>query len=267
MLTCNEGYYIFKNGSYICSKYSINNCKKCSVYLNKEICLECEKSFLENKDNNNMIERCYCPSYYNLTNGYCLKTGNWIEINYNVTYTGNRCSLVNAIDTKIKLEEIDAYLNNTKITLIKDPSYYNEIYFQCWERGAKILRINIKKTLTTMSWLFANLGKLESIKFLPGFDSSKVTDMGSMLSHSTKYFDLNNLDTSNVRDFDLFLTGWVPISLDLSSFNTSKAKIMRRMFYDINCHELDLSSFDTSNVENCLVMFNNMERNCIIKNK
>ena len=91
-----------------------------------------------------MIERCYCPSYYNLTNGYCLKTGNWIEINYNVAYTDNRCSLVNAIDTKIKLEEIDAYLNNTKITLIKDPSYYNEIYFQCWERGAKILRINIK---------------------------------------------------------------------------------------------------------------------------
>ena len=37
------------------------------------------------------------------------------------------------------------------------------------------------------------------------------------------------------------------------------------MFIDLKCYELDLSSFDTSNVNNCLVMFNNIERNCIIK--
>jgi surface protein len=55
------------------------------------------------------------------------------------------------------------------------------------------------------------------------------------------------------------------ISLDLSNFNTSNAKIMRRMFDDLNCIELDLSSFDTSNVDDCLVMFQNIQRNCVIK--
>ena len=265
-LTCNDGYYIIKNGSYICSKCSINNCKKCSIYLNKEICLECEKNFFENKNNDNMIESCYCPSYYNLTNGYCLKTGNWIEINYNIRYESTRCSLLNIIHTNLELEEIDVYINNSKIILSKDYYYNNgkEIYFQCWEKGAKILKINIKKTLTTMSWLFRNLGFLESIKFLPGFDSSKVTIMDTMFSHTIKNLDLKYLDTSNVQDFDSFIL-MSPSSLDLSSFNTSKAKIMRNMFINLKCYELDLSSFDTSNVNNCLVMFNNIERNCIIK--
>ena len=133
-----------------------------------------------------MIESCYCPSYYNFTNGNCLKTGNWMEINYNIGYSSQRCSLLNTIFTNIELEEIDVYTNDSKIILSKDYTYYKEIYFQCWEKGAKLLRINIKKTLTTMDWLFANLGNLESIKFLPGFDSSKVTYMGSMFSSSTK---------------------------------------------------------------------------------
>ena len=37
------------------------------------------------------------------------------------------------------------------------------------------------------------------------------------------------------------------------------------MFDELNCSELDLSSFDTSNVENCLIMFHNIQRNCVIK--
>ena len=108
----------------------------------------------------------------------------------------------------------------------------------------------------------------KSIKFLPGFDSSKVTDM-SVMCPSSEIYDFKYLDTSNVIDFDLFMDGWNHItSLDLSSFNTSKTKIMRRMFYELNCNELDLSSFDTSNVDDCLVMFQNCEINSIkISNK
>ena len=268
-LTCNKGYYISKKDPYTCSKCSINNCKKCSIYSNKEICLECETSFIENKNNDNLIDSCYCPSYYNLTNGHCLKTGNWMEINYNITYNRGNCSILNTIYTNIELNEIDVYINNSLIPLYKDYTYYKEIYFQCWDRGSKILRINIKKTLTTMNWLFANLDFIKSIKILPGFDSSKVTDMGFMCTTSTLNYDLKYLDTSNVVNFDGFLDGWYRInSLDLSSFNTSKSKIMRRMFYELNCNELDLSSFDTSNVDDCLVMFYNSEISSIkISNK
>lgn len=45
------------------------------------------------------------------------------------------------------------------------------------------------------------------------------------------------------------------ISLDLSSFNTSKVKDMRYMFFNSKAEELDLSSFDISNVEDMGLMF------------
>ena len=134
-----------------------------------------------------MIESRFCPSYYNLTNGYCIKTGNWMEINYNITYTINRCNLLNTIYTNIELNEIDVYINNSIIPLNKDYTGYKEIYFQCWNKGSKILRINIKKTLTRMTWLFGNINLIRSIKFLPGFDSSKVTDMSVMCPSSEIY--------------------------------------------------------------------------------
>ena len=264
-LTCNKGYYIFKNNPYKCSKCSINNCKKCFIYSNKEICLECENNFFEKRNKENMIENCYSPSYYNLTKGKYLQPENWIEIVYNIVYTNEKCFLLNAFYSKIKLNEIDVYIDNSKIPLYMDDSFYKKIYFQCWDKGAKTLRINIKKTLTTMSWLFVNMHLISSIKFLSGFDSSKVTSMSFMLPSSLKNIDLKYLDTSNVKSFDFFLRGNYPISLDLSNFNTSIAKIMRHMFDDLNCIELDLSSFDTSNVDDCLVMFENIQRSCVIK--
>ena len=46
-----------------------------------------------------------------------------------------------------------------------DDSFYKKIYFQCWDKGAKTLRINIKKTLTTMSWLFVNMHLISSNRF------------------------------------------------------------------------------------------------------
>jgi len=45
------------------------------------------------------------------------------------------------------------------------------------------------------------------------------------------------------------------VSLDLSSFNTSKVKNMRYMFFNSKAKELDLSSFDISNVEDMGMMF------------
>lgn len=45
------------------------------------------------------------------------------------------------------------------------------------------------------------------------------------------------------------------VSLDLSSFNTSKVKNMRYMFFNSKAEELDLSSFDISNVEDMGMMF------------
>ena len=66
-----------------------------------------------------MIESCYCPSYYNLNNGNCLKTRNWIEIIYNITYTPEKCFLMNTFYSKIELDEIDVYIISLKYFYIK----------------------------------------------------------------------------------------------------------------------------------------------------
>ena len=54
--------------------------------------------------------------------------------------------------------------------------------------------------------------------------------MGSICASSTLDYDLKYLDTSNIIDFNYFLVGCIHINLlDLSSFNTSKSKIMKKM--------------------------------------
>ena len=128
------------------------------------------------------------------------------------------------------------------------------------------------------------LGK--TIKF-NGFDTSKVTDMGSMFSRCRNItsLDLSGWDVSNVTDmYDMFggcisltsldLSGWNTIkltdisgmfescrsltSLDLSGLNTSKVTDMARMFqWCDSLMSINLSSFVTSSVNYMGCMFCN----------
>ena len=96
---------------------------------------------------------------------------------------------------------------------------------------------------------------------LSGFDTSNVTNMGSMFRSCSGLtnLDLSGFDTSNVTDMSYMFFGCLNLTtLDLSSFNTSNVTYMGYMFRDCSSlTNLDLSSFDTSNVTNMDFMFYN----------
>ena len=268
--TCNDGYFIEENSnSTICKKCTIQYCNKCSLNLGKEICIECQSNFTGIQNINGMIEKCSCPSNHKLIDGLCLENNNWIEMEYNITNSSLKQQLMNTFHTNIELKDIDVYFNNSLVLLTKDFSEWEKpIYFNLDKNGLYKLKINIKTTLYDMSLMFASLIWIKSIKFLPGFDSSKVTGMEDMFACTLiESLDMRYLDTSNVLSFNSFLYSSTSLTtLDISNLNTSKAKSMREMFRGKkNLKELDLSSLDTSNVENCLLMFHDFHRNCTIK--
>ena len=268
--TCNDGYYILENSSsYICSKCSIKNCKKCSMNFQKEICLECNTNFTETRNLNGTIENCICPSDHRLINDLCLRYENWIEMEYNVTDYNIKSKIMNTLYTNIQLNELDLYINNSIVPITKEfDSWDKSIFYKFEKNGIYTIKMNIKKTLYSMAWMFTNLRGIKSIKFLRGFDSSKVTSMNEMFAYtSIEYINMKYLDTRNLKILSNFLSFSNSItSLDLSNFNTSNTYEMRQMFsQNSKLNVIDLSSFNTSKVENCLVMFHDLPINCTIK--
>ena len=212
---------------------------------------------------------CTCDLDHKMSNNLCLEYENWIEIEYNVTKSKENCQLMNTLYTNIELNQIDLFINNSIIPLTKSSDTWDKpIFFKYEKIGMHKLRLNIKKTLNSMAWMFTNLGYIKSIKFLPGFDSSKVTSMEYMFSCTLiQYIDMKYLDTSNLLTLYSFLYSSPSlISIDLSNFNTSKVYKMTEMFRGkTKIKELDLSSFDTSKVNECLIMFHDIDSNCTIK--
>ena len=100
---------------------------------------------------------------------------------------------------------------------------------------------------------------LQSIKFGPRFDTSKVKNMSKMFmcDRLVSSLDVSNFNTSNVEDMEeMFCQCESLTSLDVSHFNTSKVTTMAGMFN--NCRSLislDVSNFDTSNVIAMSTMF------------
>ena len=177
-----------------------------------------------------MIEKCSCPSDHKLIDGLCLENNNWIEMEYNITNSSLKQQLMNTFHTNIELKDIDVYFNNSLVLLTKDFSEWEKpIYFNLDKNGLYKLKINIKTTLYDMSWMFTNLIRIKSIKFLPGFDSSKVTGMEDMFACTLiESIDMRYLDTSNVLSFNSFLYSYTSLTtLDISNLNTSNAKSMR----------------------------------------
>jgi len=107
-----------------------------------------------------------------------------------------------------------------------------------------------------MSSIFTTF-PLKKLKFLPDFDSSKVTDMSNFFSDGFEEIDLNFLETDNViRMNGMFKNSYKLISIDLSKFNTSKVKNMRELFsQNFYLKYVDLISFDTSNITLCQSLF------------
>ena len=111
-----QWYFISKENSTICSKCTINNCKKCGISSGKEICYECDDTFKPIRGGNGNIESCQCDSGFYIKNGLCLKEGNWIRTLLDIDYewnNGYETILCNSY-TGIKQNEIEVYINGTK---------------------------------------------------------------------------------------------------------------------------------------------------------
>ncbi len=106
-----------------------------------------------------------------------------------------------------------------------------------------------------------DISNLISINFNNNFNTSNVTNMGSMFRDcsSLTSLDLSNFNTSNVTNMiGMFEVCSDLTSLNLSSFNTSKVTNMIGMFASCSSlANLDLSSFNIANITNMNGMFNN----------
>ena len=121
------------------------------------------------------------------------------------------------------------------------------------------MSISCSRYFRISNQLFESMNFLgKTIKF-NGFDTSKVTDMGSMFSRCRNITSLvlSGWDVSNVTDmFDMF-GGCISLtSLDLSGWNTRKVTDMTSMFSSCrSLTSLDVSGLDTSNVKYMVDMF------------
>ena len=113
------------------------------------------------------------------------------------------------------------------------------------------------QNVTTMYWLFRDCKNLTGIVF--DNDTSKVTDMGGMLSRCNKLetVDISSLDSSSLTDISgMFAECHSLRMVDFGEFNTASVTDMSWLFQDCtNLREIDLSSFETSSVENLIGMF------------
>ena len=246
--TCNDRYFISEEKATVCSKCSINNCKRCGILFGKEICYECDDTFKSIKDKNGNIESCQCDEGLSVKNGLCVKEGNWIRTWLDIDYewnNGYETILYNS-KTGIKQNEIEVYINGTKAEVSFE---YSRIRYKFNKGGIYVLDINIKKSLISMEWMF-NTDHTFSVSFLPGFDSTKVTSMERMfINRNIESIDMKYLDISNVKNLKFFI---------------HENDCVKR-YGKLKEYIIDLSSFDTSQVTICSGMFNDIYEDVIIK--
>ena len=118
-------------------------------------------------------------------------------------------------------------------------------------------------SLTNMDCVFNNCESMKSVD-LSMFDTSKVTYMCQMFEACyslEEVIGLENFDTSKVTDFSEMFTGTKLTKLDLSSFDTSSAKIVYSMFNNNQLLETIYvgDGWNMSNVTSA----NNMFSNCV----
>ena len=103
------------------------------------------------------------------------------------------------------------------------------------------------------------IGRIVSIDFGDGFNTSQVTNMSNMFCECTelKVLDVSSFNTENVTNMDAMFSVCKSLrTLDLSNFNTSQVINMSHMFsHDENLRYIDLSSFNTARVWSMVSMF------------
>ncbi len=143
------------------------------------------------------------------------------------------------------------------------------------DSGYLLSKVNVNVNVASSGGGSENNARISFIKYTNGaslynliisidlssFDTSNVTDMGSMFYglSGLSSLDLSLFNTSKVTNMNSMFSGCSNLrSLDVSLFNTSKVTSMNSMFSSCtSIQSLDLSSFNTSNVTNMYGMFSN----------
>jgi len=153
-----------------------------------------------------------------------------------------------------KLKSLDVSFFNT--SKVKDMHF---MFNQCQElEGLDVSNFDTSSA-TDIGYMFSTCYKLTSLN-LSSFDTAKVTNMEYLFSSSTGLQEITfggKFVTSNVTTMhSMFYRCEELLSLDVSSWNTTKVKDMMSMFY--YCEKLtylDLRNFNTANVTTMNGMF------------
>ena len=178
---------------------------------------------------------------------------NWIYTVFKITDISYPITLLSTFKVNLNLTDVDVYINGNLTKVNKSNGFDSPLTYKFNKRGTYNIKFNIKKTLTSMEWLFSNNHYLVSVAFPKGFDSSQVTSMENMfVATNIQSLDMKYLDTQKVTNLRQFIR-----------FNN----------YDYNYWTaektgpsiIDISSFDTSKVTNCVGMLHELHDNVTIK--
>ena len=156
------------------------------------------------------------------------------------------------------------YAEPEKVYLNTDSSMmFFSGYFE--QKFKNILEIDLSNfdtsKVTNMGSMFVGMRSLTTLN-LSNFNTSNVTNMNRMFSSMPNFttLDLSHFDTSQVMDMSGMFSGMSGLTtLDLSNFDTSKVTNMGSMFESMSSLTmLNLSNFNTSNVTNMNRMFSDM---------
>ena len=174
--------------------------------------------------------------------------------NYNVKSVNNPTYVMNLKRNKIKLSNIEMYIDNQRVfpyIVYEYPYkiYHEEVFvsYKFKKLGINNIKIIINQTLTKMQNLFYKCSDLVDIAFSESFDTSIVQNLDSMFAScdSLTKVDLSPFNTSSVNDYTfMFIYADKITSLDLSNFEAKYSCGFNQMFSSAESLKyIDISSF------------------------
>ena len=161
------------------------------------------------------------------------KKGNWIDTIFKITETQYTTSLLGLNGNGLEIDDVDVYINGTLVQFNKSSPIDPQLKYKFNKTGIYNIKFNIKKTLTTMTWLFSNNHNIVSVNFLEGFDSSQVTSMEHMFGASNiQSIDMRHLNTEKLQNLRQFIT------INNYNYNYKTKKIIDNPIIDLTSFEL-----------------------------
>ena len=258
-----EGSYIspsfeLPNAQFIIIKKAIFQFKKESILFKKNILNSLIKfDKLYYFDNINLKLKILIDEYYYNKNDikYFIdpnKDSNYIlcihedKINESVPLLNEYFNVNSEMD-----KDFDLYVNKKKINFCFNYEFNNSI-------STQIVKIDCKKVLTDLSYLFYNCYSLTFLNFC-SFNSNQITDIKHLFHNCTSLTSLNlsNFNTEKITDMSYMFSYCSSLtSLDLSNFIIINVNNMSNMFYYCSSLEyLDLSNFNMNKVTDMSYMF------------